>query len=117
MAQGRRMVNMRRAVAAVISVAIVFAMLISPINVCAMEPDYDAYAMQQYLLPCCEVPVDAGCLPCCEIDAEVGGCCFIVYLPPTEIMQLALTASSNVDCVEPFHYRDICDFIFEPPKV
>jgi len=54
-------------------------------------------------------------LPCC--DADAGGCCFVLYPPPVYEFTFASPLMADAVCVEHFNFRDICDFIFEPPKV
>ncbi|MCL2842945.1 MAG: hypothetical protein FWE28_05685 [Oscillospiraceae bacterium] len=66
--------------------------------------------------PCCvDELVLLEELPCCEIS-EVAGCCFALYPPPMCTYCFVAATIDNAVCISLFHYRDCCNFIFEPPK-
>ena len=53
--------------------------------------------------------------PCC--DSEANSCCFMLYPPSMCEICFVLTWFTDTACFEQFNGRDICEFIFEPPKM
>jgi len=109
MKQSKCIFHMRKPIAVLVLFAIAFVLLSSH-SVAAAAP-----VLQ--LPPCCvdEVAVSEE-LPCCEAF-EVNGCCFILYLPPACGGYFALATMARTVCIGLLYNRNICCFIFEPPKM
>jgi len=110
MTRCRGVVSIRRAIAMTVVVAIVLVLFSSPV-VIAEAVDVP---------PCCHTDVErlveVDEPPCCA-SSDLGGCCFIVCLPPMCQLLFVPSVVSEAVLGQQFHCRGCCSFIFEPPKM
>ena len=106
MKQNRLMINIQKMVAMAVLLAIILVLVSSPFTTAA--------AVIELPDPCCAViPFEEP--PCC--DSEANSCCFMLYPPSMCEICFVLTWFTDTACFEQFNGRDICEFIFEPPKM